>query len=157
MKEAIFITEVKRSIFKYGGWAYKLADMPQSMLQGARFNPEKPCDLVASINGKFVGIECKQLRKYEAFGLRHIRETQVRGLNGIIHNGLGRSFIFLNIRQKADKERGIKRLNHLIIFDWDKWRHLWEGRTTKKHELLTVTPIPGKNGMFPLHDWVMNF
>ena len=155
MRESKFITEVKNSIFEYGGWAYKLADLPASMTPGLRYSPDKPCDLIASINGKCIGIECKMLRKYEAFGLRHLRESQVRGLDGIIQRGLGRGFVFLNIRRSADKEYGIKRLNRLIIFDWEIFSCLTG--TIKKNELENYDYIQGKNGMFAIQDWVMDF
>ena len=156
MRESVFITEVKRSIFAYGGWAYKLSDMPQSMIRGARFNPEKPFDLACCINGKFVGVECKQLKKYEAFGLRHIRETQIRGLDGIL-DGLGRAFVFVNIRQQADKKKGTSRLNRLIIFDWDVWRNRWKIGTSKKEEMLKMPFITGAKGYFPIDKWVLQF
>ena len=56
MKEMHFCTELRKSIEAIGGYAYKIPDMPGGGF-ATRFNPDKPYDMVASINGKFIAIE----------------------------------------------------------------------------------------------------
>lgn len=122
MKEAIFSTEIVRSIRHHGGWAFKIPDMPitKELLKITRFTNAKPCDIVSTFNGQFVAIETKQFKKWEALGVRHFRPEQLSGMTDIVANG-GRAFVFLNIRIKADKIKKLMAVNRLLVFDWSTW------------------------------------
>jgi penicillin-binding protein-related factor A (putative recombinase) len=130
MREAQFNTELVNSLKYWGAWAHKIPDLPASMAAGLRFTPDKPCDVVGGY-GKFFAIESKQIKKFEAFGMRFLRDSQIKELNSIIERG-NRAFIFLNIRIKAVKGK-VKRENRLVIFDWKEFRELKE--TIKKADV----------------------
>ncbi len=131
MKEAKFSTEIVRSIRHYGGWAYKIPDAPitKELMKITRFTAAKPCDIVASIDSKFVGVETKQFKKWKSLSKRDFRPEQIISLEKIIANGKGRSFIFLNIRITKPYE------NRLIIFDWATWRPVLMKRNISIKEL----------------------
>jgi hypothetical protein len=152
MKEAKFNTEVKNSVIASGGWAYKIADMPR--IAGLRFNPEKPCDTLASINGKFVAIEGKMFKKWEALGLRHFQDSQIREMDALNENGNDNCFVFLNIRISGDKDAGIKRENRCIIFRWSELRVGLEDRSIFAKELKELPYIAGKKGLFDLSEFI---
>jgi Holliday junction resolvase len=118
VRESTFNTEVVNSLKAEGFFAYKIPDTPASIVRGLRYSPEKPCDIVASIGGKFVAIESKQIKKIQAFGLRDFRESQIDSLNKIVRDG-GKAYAFLNIRVHGDKE--FKRLNLLVGLNWKYW------------------------------------
>jgi penicillin-binding protein-related factor A (putative recombinase) len=117
MKESKFATEVIRSLRYNKAWAYKIPDSPitKEILKVTRFTAAKPCDIVASIESKFVGIETKQFKKWKSLSLRDFRPEQIAALTDIIETGKGRAFVFLNIRIRSPYE------NRLIIFDWATW------------------------------------
>ena len=153
MKESNFTSEVMESLRQRGVWCYKIADSPASWTKGiTRFTPEKPCDIVACVGGKFISIECKQLKKFEAFGRTQIRESQIQAANDIVRAG-GKAFIFLNIRIKAVS--GLrKHVNRLIIFDWGGSGELLSTDTIKKDELFGLPHINGAKGVYDLDGFV---
>lgn len=148
MRESVFCTEVVRSIRAQAGWAYKVPDMPQSMLRGSRFNLPKAVDILACYEGRLYAIECKQIKKYEAFGLKNVRPSQAETLDSVGRAG-GQAFVFLNVRIAHA-------VNRLYIF---KWQHLKDlGSSIKKNELELLPSIGGRIGYFPLgefftHGW----
>lgn len=150
MREADFTSEVMASIREIGGWCYKIADSPTSWTRGiTKFTPDKPCDVVACLDGVMVAIECKQLKKFAAFGRTQMRESQITALTEIVAAG-GKGYVFLNIRIKAIKGKQ-KHENRLIIFDWDKWGDRLSGNDTiKQKDLLNWTHITGKDGLYDL-------
>lgn len=129
MKEATFTTEVMRSLRHYDLWAFKIPDMPitKAILKITRFTNAKPADIVACLEDKFIAIETKQFKKWEALGLRHFRPEQVSGMSSIVEQG-GRAFVFLNIRI-ARKE------NRLLIFDWKTLHPKLQKGSVKAKEL----------------------
>jgi penicillin-binding protein-related factor A (putative recombinase) len=140
MRESAFNTEVVNSLRDAKAWAYKIADMPHFAGAKFRFDKPKPCDVVACFDGRFIGIESKQLKGFEAFGLRHLRPHQVEALDAMTEAG-GDTWVFLNIRAK--------RLNKLIAFWWPMWRLRWEAEgSTKKAELEELPGIDGHKGRF---------
>jgi len=116
LKESKFNAELINSLDHWGAYAFKIPDLPASMTMGLRFVAEKPCDIFGGYHGKFFAIESKQIKKFEAFGLRHIRDSQIKHLTSMVKTG-NRAFIFLNIRIAAVKGK-TKRENRLVIFDW---------------------------------------
>lgn len=74
-----------RTIGTCGGtWAFKIPDAPIRRGPGFRgFRGDRPCDLVACVDGRFVGIEVKLLKGYQAFGWRHLRPSQREHLRRI--------------------------------------------------------------------------
>lgn len=121
MKEAIFVSEVMRSLRHFGFWAFKIPDAPitKELLKLTRFTMAKPCDIVACLptgvisDGMFVAIECKQFKKWKAFSVRDMRPAQVEQLSAIEDHG-GSCWVFLNIRVGHDIR--------LIIFEWAELR-----------------------------------
>lgn len=118
MRESIFNTEVTNSLKANGWFAYKIPDTPASMVIGLRYTPEKPCDIIASVNGKFTAIECKQIKSIKCFSIRDFRDIQIESLDKVVRDG-GRAWAFINLRVQKDKE--FKRMNLLIGLDWRVW------------------------------------
>jgi len=152
MKEANFNTEIVNSIKDAGHWAYKIPDMPR--VPGLlRFIPDKPCDIIASVGGRTVAIESKQFKKWQALGMRHLEDSQIKNLDEIVKDG-GKGFIFLNIRIKGDKELGIKRENKCLIFEWNEFKLLNIVGSIKKLDLLHWAYIEGKLKRFDLSEFL---
>jgi hypothetical protein len=153
IKEAIFNTEVKNSINYFGEWAYKIADMPR--VPGLRFNPDKPCDIISNIDGKFVAIEGKQFKKWQSLRLSHFQDSQIENFNQLLSQGKENCYVFLNIRISSDKDAGIKRENRCIIFKWKELKELIKERGIYAKELKELTYIEGKNKMFDLSEFLL--
>jgi hypothetical protein len=146
MKEAIFNTEIVRSVNGMDGWAYKIPDMPHFAGSLFRFDKEKPFDIVACLfGGEFIAIEGKQMKKYQAFGHRHMRDCQIKALDVIGRLG-GAAYVFLNIRQKTPY------INRLIVFEWPDPILGTPTKSYKKKELLAMPYVTGKKGLFNLND-----
>ena len=153
MKENQFNTEVKNSLKKHGAWAYKIADQPTSWTASkTRFTPEKPCDIVAIHEGVGMLIEGKQFKKFEAFGLRHLRPSQVKNMDEAVDKN-NRAFVFLNIRIKAIAGRQ-RRDNRLIIFDWKIWRERIKEASIKHKEVRELPYIKGSRGGYDLTEFI---
>jgi hypothetical protein len=118
MRESLFNTEITNSLKANGWFAYKIPDTPTSMLVGLRYTPEKPCDIIASINGRFTAIECKQIKSIKCFSIKDFRDVQIESLDKVVSDG-GRAWAFINLRVQKDKEFG--RQNLLIGLDWRVW------------------------------------
>lgn len=121
-----------------------------------RFTASKPCDLVACIDGNFVAIECKQIKKWKAFGLGDMRPSQLVNLPAVVKSG-GKAFVFLNVRI-ARKE------NRLIILDWETWGPRLERGSIKARDLQNMTfayPSTKDDKVFfdltALYDWINLF
>jgi Holliday junction resolvase len=151
MKEKHFVVELKNSL-KNHGFFFKIPDIPASMTM-MRFMPDKPFDVIAVVKGIPIAIEAKMIKDHKSFGAKDLRETQVSGLTEFKNAG-GRSFVFLNIRRPADKDKGVKRLNRLLIFEAG-WL-IDRGQIYKK-ELIEIDEkfgIEGKKKTFDLDNWV---
>lgn len=121
MREAVFITEVKKSLDIIGIGAYKPADMPMSWIGGSRmrFVPEKPADLICDNFGNYMLIECKQIKKWQGVSMRMIRPSQIKALDEVVaRSHYGRAFVFFNIRIVNDKSKNQKGENLLMAIDW---------------------------------------
>jgi len=160
MRESVFNTEVKNSIKEYGGWAYKIPDSPVSRTMGATtFTPEKPCDIIFAYRSTFNkkakpiwgGIEGKQMKKFESFGIMDIRASQIRNLTEMDKLG-AKCFIFLNVR--IAKLRGNKHENRLIIFKWPDITKVLRYGCIGKDDIERAPHIKGKNGLFDLRDFL---
>lgn len=156
MRESNFNTEIVRSLKALKIWSYKIADSPTSWtMKATRFTPDKPCDIIACVDGRFVAIESKQIKKFEAFGMRHLRDVQIANLDHVERCG-GRSFVFLNIRIKAVKGK-TKHENRLIIFPWDEFKALCMEGSIGKGALETMDFLQGKTVdqkvLFDLREW----
>lgn len=135
MREATFTTELIRSFRKDKSWIYKIPDAPTSRLTGLRFTASKPCDLVLCLGGKFVAIECKQIKKWKAFSIGDMRTSQIVNLPAVIKSG-GRAFVFLNVRIAKEK------VNRIIVLDWEVYGPRLERASIKATELKSMPYLP---------------
>jgi hypothetical protein len=152
----MFISEVMKSLRTAGCWAFKIPDMPQSFIQnveGMRFNPPKPCDIVSCYRGSMVAIECKLMKKISAFGMKQIRPSQVENLEKVSNAG-GAALIFLNVRVSANKTLGIKRMNRLIPFVWNDFKKITENGIIRGKDLPSLQYIEGYKGEFKLGEYL---
>lgn len=148
-KERKFLTQVRDSFHYYGAFYYKISDMPHFAGMMSRFDSKKPFDVLAAFEGHAIAIEAKFQNDYGGFGLRKFAEHQIEALDEFSLNGS--SFVFLNIRQLGNKEKGLKRFNRLFIFEWD----LFKARgLIPKSELLEWPYMEYKNGIFNISDWL---
>jgi penicillin-binding protein-related factor A (putative recombinase) len=109
-----------------------------------RFDLKKPFDIAACRREKIIAIECKQLKSYQAFGRRHMRDHQVDALHEIRDRG-GVAWVLLNVRQKKPY------LNRLIPLRWGEDQELFTpGSSIKKSDLMRRGYCVGKDGRFPL-------
>lgn len=91
-KEMEFLTKFKNSCKHHKIYFYKIPDTPVA----PRFIPSKPFDAYMGIGGALMGFEAKYMDGYHAFGLRHIREVQILGLDRLYdHNATGYIALFL--------------------------------------------------------------
>lgn len=154
MKEAVFQSEVVKSLQTAGAWAWKITDHPVSMIQGSfRYTPEKPFDIVAMHDGRGIGIECKQMRKYQGLKLEDFRQSQIDNLTEIAKKEAGGAYAFINIR--ITMKKGSPGINRLVIFPW----HLLLDRFEKAGPLQAeffrqAKGIDGKKGLFELSKWL---
>lgn len=107
MREKDFDKEVIRSLCALPeSWAYKIPDV-----LGSRFMTFKPFDIVATICGHPYAIENKQIKKWQPFGVKEVRTSQIINLEKF-HRAGGTALIFLNVRITSP------RVDRLIIFEW---------------------------------------
>jgi len=136
------------SLREGSAWAYKIPDSPIFAGMKTRFTGAKPCDIVGGYAGYFFGIESKQIKKYQAFGIGALRPSQVGELSKITDAG-NRAFVFLNVRIKKPY------VNRLLIFDWedDTWKGTPQRASLKKFDIEEIAMqegIVGKNGLYDL-------
>lgn len=145
MRESVFQQEIVASFKHHGEWAYKLADVP---VRRPYFTSSKPFDIVASVRGKMLAVECKQMKRYGAFGLKVMEDSQIVALDELSRCRQARCYVFLNVR--------ITRVvNRLYIFRWENLRHVWMERGSILAEALRLFQgIDGSHGRFPLVDWM---
>lgn len=152
MKEAVFNSEVVKSLRSADFWAYKIADSPASWTASiTRFTPEKPADIIACTkSGRFLLIECKQFKKWQGLYQTAFRDYQIKSLDAIVDQK-GRAYAFINIRIKEE------RINYCVIVDWSKHRERIksEGFTIKDmRERRFGIWIKGYKGEFDLSRWL---
>lgn len=140
MREATFNTEVKKSLIDFGyPFVYKPPDMPR--FSNSRFQENKPCDLIAQSkkNGKVIAIESKQIKKWQTFGMRFLRDHQIETLEAVSKKGYG--FVFLNVRIQSPRE------NRCLVFPWKKFKQ------KEKYNIQELKAYPfykGSKGRFEL-------
>lgn len=156
MKEAVFNTEISRSINSQGGWYYKVADSPTSWtMKQTRYTPVKPCDGFGMYQGIGFLVECKQIKKWQSLSLKAFRQNQIESLSRFYELG-GKSFVFLNIRISANKSLGQKRENRCLIFEWEKLYRWLSDRNLSKHVLNRWEYVQGKKGQFDMSKFFQN-
>lgn len=152
MKEAIFLTEIVNSFKDHDCYAFKIPDMPTSMM--FRFNPDKACDIVVGYGRGFLGVEGKMSKKFEAFGMRHVRESQQGHLDDMVRTN-NEAYIFLNVRISGDKTKGVKRENRLIMFPWAEFKiHEEEFGSYKQKEIMAMPYVKGSKKRFDLTEFL---
>jgi len=143
MRESTFNTEITNSLKEQGAFAYKIADQPTSWtMSKTRFTPDKPCDIICLYRGTGVLIECKMSKKFEAFGLRHLRPSQLKAMDEAVAKG-SRAFVFLNIRFRPE--------NRLLIFEWSpEFKARITESSIKAKEIAEIYFIKGAKKRFDL-------
>jgi len=149
MKEAIFITEVMNSLKAHGCvFAYKPPDSPASWTQSmTRFTAPKPCDIITCDKKGLILIECKQIRKWEAFSEYDMRPSQIKALGEAKAMGQ-KAYVFLNVRVIPE------RVNICLIFNWSKLCEIWKDQKgcikakEIKERCQSSQAIIGHNGIF---------
>lgn len=152
MKESKFLTELRDTFRNHGAFFYKIVDMPHFKGKMTRFDAPKPFDSMIVLEGIPIAIEAKIFKKFQAFGIRHLRPSQVEGLEAFEQAG-GRSFVFLNVRIKAVAGEQ-KHVNRLYIF---KWEDIRDAKASFKKAILEFE-LPfydGAKGLFDLDDWIL--
>lgn len=143
MRESNFVKELQDTLEAMGAWSYKIPDIPLSMIKGMKFNPMRPFDLAVCYRGRFIAIECKQIKTWRKFGRDDIRLSQYLNLAGVAKNG-GTAYVALNVRTETE--------NRLILFEWKEWNEkLRKGIGTK--ELKELNFFQGSKGIFPGFDF----
>ncbi len=142
-REKIFLTELGTTFREIGAFWYKIPDQPVFAGMKTRFNVPKPFDGIMVYKGQSIAIEAKYMPDYGAFGVQVLTESQRQGLREFCSAG-GTSYVFLNIRRKANKEKNLERLNRLLIF---KYLELFQ---YSKSELLQRPYAKGAHGKFDL-------
>lgn len=145
MRESVFQGEVVASFKEEGHWAYKIADVP--VIQ-QRFFADKPFDIVAFVNHNAVAIECKQMKKFMAFGMSAMRDSQIENFDRISATRSGKCYVFLNIRIARN-------VNRLYAFKWVNLKWVWKVHGSLQAEHLRLFKyIEGGKGKFPLKEWI---
>ena len=154
-KETKFLTELKQSFNEQGCFAIKIGDTP--MASGLRFTTQKEFDMVVCIKCMYVAIEAKFLGSFSAFGKNKMRDHQIEYLDKVVDAG-GEAFVFLNVRFKGEKDKGIKRTNKCFIFQWDALKEYWQDYgTIKKKDLELMMGIDGAKQRYDLSEFIKNF
>jgi len=122
-QEMKFCTALKHAFKAKGHFFFKLPDSPSAQ----RFMIAKPYDATACVNGASIAIEAKVLKKYEAFGRRHLRETQIKGLDDHAR-AKGLSYVILEVMAGRGDYR-------MLFWRWDHFVKAAKNGTIKKSEL----------------------
>lgn len=137
-EKAVVSSELVPAFRKRGCYAYKIPD-PPSQFGGAhtRFTKKRPYDFFWALEGKFYAAEAKLSKKLEAFGWGTLKPHQQEGLEEVMEHGKAEAYVFLIVRQAANKEEGIERLNRLYIFEYQYLKEQFEllGRNFRKVEI----------------------
>lgn len=163
-KERSFLTELKKSFQGCGAFFHKITDFPHFQGMATRFDLAKPFDAFVILGGRAIAIEAKSMNDFQAFGMRHLRDCQVKGLDEV-SAAHGEAYVFLNVRRAGNKEKGVTRVNRLFMFQWDYFKAHCEYHGSFKKVVLESGDFPkirerpgvkitdGAKGLFPLGDW----
>lgn len=147
-KEREFLIELKHSFAESGAFWYKIPDSPIFAGMQSRFTDPKPFDAIALYKGIPIAIEAKFIPDFKAFGIKSLRPSQIEGLDKWSTAG-GLSYVFLNIRRPADKSAGIKRINRLLIFEYDELKIM--EKNYRKKEIENYHGVDGFKKRFDLN------
>lgn len=137
-EKTVVTSELVPSFKKRGCYAYKIPDPPSTFGgEHARFTMKRPYDFFFVRKGKFYAGEAKLSKKLESFGWNTLKEHQKEGLEEVIEDGNGEAWVFFIVRQLANREKGIPRMNRLYIFEYQYLKEKYQelGRNFKKVEL----------------------
>ncbi len=98
----------------------------------------RPFDVAVDYHGKFLAIEGKFQKSFNAFGMKKIRDSQIANLNAITK---GQAFIFLYIWVPNQDHR-------LLIWEWEEFKRRTETGSIKKHELMDEPFVTCKNYIY---------
>lgn len=157
-EKTVVSTELVPAFRSRGCYAYKIPDPPSNNFgKHARFTPKRPYDFFAVISGKFMAGEAKLIKKMGAFGWGHLKDHQQKGLQDAIDQGQGEAYVFLIVRQLADKALGLERINRLYIFEYSFLREEYErlGRNYKKAEIEQMPFFAGFKKDYHIDDFLM--
>lgn len=145
MIEADFSGELVKSLKMAGAWAFKIPDAPYS--KAIKRRPiYKHYDISAVYQAMPIAIECKLLHGFEAFGIRHLRESQINALTNHSRCG-GLAFVALNVRIPYQE-------NRLIIWPWIDFLSAAAPTSIPGKALVDLPYIQGEAGVFPVFDWL---
>ena len=151
-KESTFLTELGHSFREQypSCWFYKIPDAPSA----ARFMAKRPFDAFLTLGNIPIAIEAKALNKLSAINYNLLEEHQKEALEEFESYPGRHSFVFVNIRQRANVFEGIKQVNRLYIFNY---LFLKEKGSILKKELDQYPYVSGKNKRFNLTSFVHKF
>ena len=144
MKETEITRMIRASLERAGAWAYKIPD--HAFVPGRRrANIPRPFDLVACYRGELLAIEVKLLRGYQAFGMRHLRESQIEHLERVVQAG-GRAYVFCVVWEPRQYKR-------LLIWPWDEFPR---EASIRKRELQELPYLDHARCGWPMTAWLNN-
>lgn len=138
MHEHKFMSNVRLSFLENNIPAYIFYD-------GSDFQT-RPFDMAVCLNGDFIAIEGKFQKNFNAFGMRHVRESQIANLEAHAQGG-GCAFIFLNIWIPRKE-------NRLLIWEWEEFKSMTKHTSIKMRELMDSHYLPCHKGRFSAQDMV---
>lgn len=141
--EQISTSVLIKSLKNHSMFAYKIPDT-----LGQRFTPAKPFDIASCWKGHFLGIEVKYLDEPMAFGMRHLRDSQIAALSDLDRAG-GLSYVLVIVKHS-------KRDIRLHWFEFDFLRQECErrGGSIPKDDLVRTLSTPKIHGRFDLTDFI---
>lgn len=125
MDEGRFLTEIRKSFEDQGSFAYKI---PDSANMKGKFTLSKPFDMVAEIEGSFIGIEGKVQLNGNGWSCKTLRDTQKLGLAKVERFG-NRSYVFICWKPERGKY-------FLVVIPW----RAIKGKTSFRKDELTRWP-----------------
>lgn len=120
-KEQKFLTKIG-NWFRDAGWHwFKIPDMIPGEL--THFNVSKPYDAYCYKQPHFIAVEGKHLNGFRTFGIKDLRDSQVKGLTDAEKAG-GRAYVMLNIscQRLLKRTREIVSMDRCFIFPWKEFR-----------------------------------
>lgn len=150
-KEQAFLIELKNSFQKAKAFWFKIPDSPIYKGMQTKFTGAKPFDAILVYNGVPVAIEAKYLSDFKAFGMRQLQTSQIQNLEAFENAG-GQSYLFLNVRRKANPECFESYVNALLIFPWSEFKK--RKKAYSKDELFSRKQWNGKKGLFPVKSFL---
>jgi hypothetical protein len=149
LNERVFCSEIVNSFKDMGYFAHKLTDAMSVNMHGNLAARSKPADIIASCHNGLRFVECKQFKKLQAFGIRHMEPSQIETFNFLRGKHGIESFVFVNVRQPYP------RMNRLYQFKWAwLWEHFFKhGNSVKKKDFEQMGFTVGKKKRFKI-DWM---